>query len=174
MYLRYDAIVILFVRLQNIRTPTLTMMWFPFCVFRHRLMWGFPVLLGREDDLTALKSWERSLNIEGRFLWLRAWNVSAWKFDNLHYDANERTPTTRAVRVAQWYKDQCSKSTSAPITCEVMGSVPGTLSSCDRDGDSLSSGFLRELRFPPTLHYKSPNIVYRAIGDSLSVYYVIC
>jgi hypothetical protein len=39
---------------------------------------------------------------------------------------------------------------------------------CDREGDyehisiSDSVGFLRGLRFPPTLHYKSPNIVYKA------------
>jgi hypothetical protein len=29
--------------------------------------------------------------------------------------------------------------------------------------DSVPIGFLRGLRFPPALHYKSPNIVYRAV-----------
>jgi hypothetical protein len=69
--------------------------------------------------------------------------------------------SSRAVRVSQWY-DRCSKLTSAPVTSEVVGSIPGqTRSSCDREGDSLW-----QRRFPPGtpvssyMHYKSPNIVY--------------
>jgi hypothetical protein len=54
--------------------------------------------------------------------------------------------------------------TSVPVTSEVVGSIPSqTNSSCDREGDSL-----RQRKFSPGapvssyIHYKSPNIVYRA------------
>jgi hypothetical protein len=71
-----------------------------------------------------------------------------------------------AVRVTQWY-DRFSTLTSAErlVTSEVMGSIPSqTHSSCDRERTTLSNsvGFFWGLRFPPTLHHKSPNIVYRA------------
>jgi hypothetical protein len=79
------------------------------------------------------------------------------------FKTSSRLEAQNAVRVAQWY-DRCSKLTSAPVTSEVVGSIPGqTHSSCDREGDSL-----RQRRFPPGapvssyMHYKSPNIVYRA------------
>jgi hypothetical protein len=54
-------------------------------------------------------------------------------------------------------QDRCSKLTSAPVISEVVGSIPGQIhSSCDvieRATLSVSVGFLRGLRFPPTLHY---------------------
>jgi hypothetical protein len=60
--------------------------------------------------------------------------------------------------------DRCSKLISAPITSEVVGSIPGqTHSLYDREGDSNW-----QCRFPPGapvssyIHYKSPNIVYGA------------
>jgi hypothetical protein len=86
----------------------------------------------------------------------------------------------RAVRVAQW-KVQCwsplrSQDLVRPVLHviervtlfdsigflhEVPGLNPGqTCSSCDREGDSLwQRRFSPGLRFPPTLYYKSPNIV---------------
>jgi hypothetical protein len=45
----------------------------------------------------------------------------------------------------------------------------------ERATRSDSVGFLRGLRFPPTLHYKSPNIVYRAnvlVDAQLSIQYL--
>jgi hypothetical protein len=69
-----------------------------------------------------------------------------------------------AARWAQC-QDRCSKLTSAPVTSEVVGSIPSqTHSICDREGDSLlQRRFPPGLWFPPMLHYKSPNIVNRAI-----------
>jgi hypothetical protein len=44
--------------------------------------------------------------------------------------------------LSEW---RCSKLTSAPVTSEVVGSIPGHVhSSCDREGESL-----RQRRFPP-------------------------
>jgi hypothetical protein len=59
-----------------------------------------------------------------------------------------------------WYR--CSKLTSAPVTSEVVGSIPGqTHSSCDREGD---------------IHCKSPNTVNRAnhvlVDAQLSIQYL--
>jgi hypothetical protein len=56
------------------------------------------------------------------------------------------------------------------VSSEVVGSIPDqTHSSCDREGDSLwQRMFPPGLWFPPTLHYKLHNIVYRAnkiVGD---------
>jgi hypothetical protein len=56
------------------------------------------------------------------------------------------------------------------------GLIPGqTHSSIERATLSDSVGFLRGLQFPPTLHYKSPNIVYRAndvlVDAQLSIQY---
>jgi hypothetical protein len=51
------------------------------------------------------------------------------------------------------------------ITCNISAGRLGSIldqTSCDREGDSLWQRRLGGgLRFPPTLHYKSPNIVYR-------------
>jgi hypothetical protein len=65
---------------------------------------------------------------------------------NLYYGKCERrTYTTNQL-------------TSAPVTSEVVGSIPSQSHnpSCDRFD---SAGFLQGLRYPPTLHYKSPNSV---------------
>jgi hypothetical protein len=43
--------------------------------------------------------------------------------------------------------------------CEVVGLIPGHV--IERATLSDSVGFLQGLRFPPRLHYESPNIVYR-------------
>jgi hypothetical protein len=46
--------------------------------------------------------------------------------------------------LSEW-QDRCSKLTSAPVTSEAVGAIPGQIhSSCDREGDSL-----RQCRFPP-------------------------
>jgi hypothetical protein len=80
-----------------------------------------------------------------------------------------------------WFSLVCEQQlyilTSAPVTSEFVGSIPGqTHSSCDRVGDSLG-----QRRFPPGapvscyIHYKSPNIVYRAnnvlVDAQLSIQY---
>jgi hypothetical protein len=81
-------------------------------------------------------------------------------------------------RVAQW-QDRCSKITSAPVTSEVVDSIPGqTHSSCDREGDSLwQRRFLPGSPVSSYIHYKSPNIVYRAnnvlVDAQLSIQYFI-
>jgi hypothetical protein len=61
-------------------------------------------------------------------------------------------------------KIDCSKLTSAPVTSEVVGF------------ESRSNPLPRRLWFPPTLHYKSPNIVFWAnnvlVDAQLSIQYL--
>jgi hypothetical protein len=90
-------------------------------------------------------------NLKG-ILWKKTTMSSALK--NLYFQESmgtlSVTSTIRAVRVAQW-QDRCSKLTSAPVTSEVVGSIPGHVSDREpRATLSDSVGFLRGLRFPPT------------------------